>query len=299
MSTLTKVMSVSFITNFALSLLKIVIGWIGKSGALVADGIHSFSDLTTDIVAIVGNRLARKPADLKHPYGHGKSEYVTSMIIGSVVLLLGLGIISSSTNRTIVIPSLIVIIVSLFTIVAKFLLAYYLIHCGKKYQNTILIASGKESSADVISSIVVLVSSILMQFSSTISILKYADILASIIVGIFVVHTGFEILKENISIILGEQETNQTYRQSFIDFILKEPEIKSVDHFYLLKYGPYYTLDMEISMDGRMTLEDAHQLAHKMERSIQKKDERISKINIHINAWNENDSDSKSKELEK
>lgn len=287
-------MGVSFLTNFFLSLMKMIMGWIGNSGALIADGIHSFSDLTTDVVAIIGNRFSRKPADLEHPYGHGKSEYVTSMIIGTIVLLLGFGIIASSMNREIAIPSILVIGVSLFTIISKFLLAYYLIYCGKKYQNSILVASGKESSADVISSVVVLLSSILMQFSDTITWLKYADMIATIIVGLFVVHTGFHIIKENVSIILGEQETDEEYRHSFITSILKEPKVKSVDHFYLLKYGPYYTLDMEISMDGRMTLEEAHDLAHKIEHFLQKKDERIRKINTHINSWTEKETGKKS-----
>lgn len=262
-----------------------MIGWIGHSGALIADGIHSFSDLTTDVVAIVGNRISKKPADQKHPYGHGKSEYITSMIIGIIVLLLGFGIIASSINRKIVIPSTLVIGVSVFTILSKFLLAYYLIYNGKKYKNMILVASGKESSADVISSVVVLLSSILMQFSDKITWLKYTDMLATIIVGLFVVHTGFHIIKENVSIMLGEQETNEEYRKPLIDFVLKEPQVKSVDHFYLLKYGPYYTLNMEISMDGTMTLEEVHSLAHKIEQSIHKKDNKIQNIHIHINSW--------------
>lgn len=125
MNQTSKVMFISFFTNFFLSLFKMMIGWIGKSSALVADGLHSFSDLVTDIVALLGNFLSRKPADHEHPYGHGKSEYVTNLVIGTIVFLLGLGIISSSISKEVIIPSKIVIYVSLFTIVSKFLLSSF------------------------------------------------------------------------------------------------------------------------------------------------------------------------------
>ena len=77
----TIIMWISFITNLFLSIIKIVIGYIFNSGALIADGVHSCSDLTTDVIAVVGATLSKKPADTKHPYGHGKIEYLTSLII--------------------------------------------------------------------------------------------------------------------------------------------------------------------------------------------------------------------------
>ena len=89
MDKIAKVMGVSIITNIFLSIVKIITGLIGKSSALIADGIHSFSDLSTDFIAIIGNYLSRKPADEKHPYGHGKIEYITSIIISLVILFLG------------------------------------------------------------------------------------------------------------------------------------------------------------------------------------------------------------------
>ena len=87
MSKVTTVMVISFITNSFLSLIKIIFGCIGHSSALIADGIHSFSDLSTDIVAMLGDFFARKPADRKHPYGHGKLEYLTSIFIGFVIIV--------------------------------------------------------------------------------------------------------------------------------------------------------------------------------------------------------------------
>ena len=115
----TKVMGVSIATNIFLSIVKIITGLIGKSSALIADGIHSFSDLSTDFIAIIGNYLSRKPADEKHPYGHGKIEYITSIIISLVILFLGSTIIYSSIQKDIAIPSMIVAIISFLTIALK------------------------------------------------------------------------------------------------------------------------------------------------------------------------------------
>lgn len=273
----------SFFTNLFLAIIKIICGLIGRSSALIADGIHSFSDLLTDIIAILGNFFSLKPADEKHPYGHGKLEYLTSIAIGIMVMLIGLILIGSSANREISIPSLLVILVSCFTIIAKLILSRYLIKKGELYNNSILIASGKESSADVISSIVVLISGILMQLVSVSEILKYADKIASIIVGIFIVHTGYSILKENISGIIGEQETSNECIENLRKLILNNQEIKKIDSMVLLKFGSYYKVIIEISMDGNISLKKSHDIVDKLEKIIKINEEKAKYITIHVN----------------
>lgn len=278
-------MKYSFITNFFLSIIKVVVGFIYSSSALIADGIHSFSDLITDIVSIIGIFLSGKPADQKHPFGHGKLEYLTCLLIGLVVLFLGLGLISSSSKSEIVIPSIVVVIVTLFTIFVKYVLSSYLIKQGIKEKNSILISSGKESKADVISSIVVLISSIMMQYSRYVSILKYADRVASIIVGIFIVKTGFTILKENISMILGEQENDTDILNDMKDMVLKHKEIKNIDKFLVIKNGPYYTITSEVSMNGKINLKKAHTVVDLIEEELKEYSKKVKYINIHINPY--------------
>ena len=280
-----KVMFISMIVNFSLSLLKVITGIIFSSGALIADGVHSFSDLTTDIFAIVGNKLSGKPADDKHPFGHGKLEYLTSMAIGLIIIFVGFGLIYNSFNKEIIIPSFIVVLVSLFTIVAKFILSKYIIKKGKEYNNSILIASGKESSTDVISSIVVLVSILLMQLSTNISILRYADIVAIIIVGIFIVKVGFDVLKENVSYILGEQETNEELLDNVIKIITEEELVVRVDKLAMIKYGAYFKIVGEVSMDEQLTLKESHDVVERIEAKLSKYDERNRYITIHVNPY--------------
>jgi len=286
MKNTTKVMFVSFITNFILSIIKVVVGFVGKSNSLIADGIHSFSDLITDLIALFGNFLSEKPEDKEHPYGHGRLENLTSILIGILVLIIGLALIGSVATKKSYVPEKIVIFVSLFTIISKFLLSKYLIIKGRLYDNQILVASGKESAADVYSSIIVLVASILMQFESNFHLLIYADKIAAIIVGVFIVRTGFEILKENINILIGLQESNTDYCDEIKKIILQNKSIKRIDSLIVMKYGYYYTLTLEVSMDSTLTLKQAHDEVEKIESKLRKNNDRTKYINIHMNPYN-------------
>lgn len=285
MNNVTKVMSVSIITNTFLSLIKIIIGFICKSSALLADGVHSFSDLLTDFFAIIGNIMAKKPADEKHPYGHGKIEYLTSIGISMVVIILGLTIINNSMHSKVIMSSLIVSIVSLITITLKYLLSEYIIRKGKKLENNILIASGKESRADVISSLVVFISAIFSVFSKYIEVFKYSDKIAGIIVGILIIRTGFLILKENISIILGEQEIKGETLNKIRKIILNNKDIKTIDELIILKFGHCYKVSMEVSMNPDLTLLDCHTIVDKLEKKLKKEVEKIEYITVHVNPY--------------
>ena len=278
---ITKVLLVSSITNIFLSIIKILFGFIGKCNALVADGIHSLSDLSTDFVAIFGNHLSLKPADNKHPFGHGKTEYLTSMIIGIVIIILGLSLIYNIFNKEIIIPDLIMILVSLFTIISKLLLSNYIYKKGVEYSNNILIASGKESRADVYSSIFVLLSIVLMQFSNEVNILKYADMFSTIIIALFIIKTGFNILKDNIGILLEEQVLDKKYLKEIKSIITSFDEIVEIKDLYVLRYGPYYKLVSNVIMKD-LLLTDAHNVIDEIEKKLKEKDNRIKYVFIHM-----------------
>ena len=278
---ITKVLLVSSITNIFLSIIKILFGFIGKCNALVADGIHSLSDLSTDFVAIFGNHLSLKPADKKHPFGHGKTEYLTSMIIGIVIIILGLSLIYNIFNKEIIIPDLIMILVSLFTIISKLFLSNYIYKKGVLYSNNILIASGKESRADVYSSMFVLLSIVLMQFSNQLSILKYADMFSTIIIALFIIKTGFNILKDNIGILLEEQVLDKEYLKEIKSIITSFDEIVKIKDLYILRYGPYYKLVSNVVMKD-LLLTDAHNVIDEIENKLKEKDSRIKYVFIHM-----------------
>lgn len=278
---ITKVLLVSSITNIFLSIIKILFGFIGKCNALIADGIHSLSDLSTDFVAIFGNHLSLKPADKKHPFGHGKTEYITSVIIGIVIILLGLSLIYNIFNKEITIPNLLMILVSLFTIISKYILSSYIYKKGIEYSNNILIASGKESKADVYSSIFVLISIVLMQFSKELSILKYADMFSTVIISLFIIKTGFNILSDNIGILLEEQVLDKEYIKEIKNIITSFNEIVEIKDLYILRYGPYFKLVSNVIMKD-LSLTDAHKIIDEIEKKLKEKDDKIKYVFIHM-----------------
>ena len=149
MNTTNKYMIISMIANSFLSILKIVFGVLANMKSLVADGIHSFSDLSTDLIAIVGNKLSRKPADDGHPRGHGKIEYITSLIISSFILTLGISIFKNSFSNNNTVPSIYLAVVAIITAVTKFIVSKILMKKGNDTNNMILISSAKESYTDV------------------------------------------------------------------------------------------------------------------------------------------------------
>ena len=283
-----KTIIVSFLVNILLVIVKVIAGILGSSGALIADAIHSFSDLTTDVVALVGNNLAKKPADNKHPFGHGKSEYITSLIIGLTIMLLGLFLIYEMMNGEIMQPNLFVIIVILFDIVVKLILSNFLINRGKRYDNSILIASGKESTADVFSSIIVLIAAITIQFADKYKVLMYSDKVASVIIGVFIVRIGFDIVKENISMTIGEQVINKEYLKNIKDIILNDSAIIEIKDLVILKYGPYLKLDGEISLKSDLSLLEAHDKIDVIEDRLKRFDNKITYITIHMCPYIEN-----------
>lgn len=273
-----KIMKISFFTNFLLSCIKILTGFILVSGALIADGIHSFSDLVTDVVAIIGTKFANKPKDNEHPYGHGNAEYLTSFIIGMLIILIGFVLIKEMMYSEIKTPGILVAVISMLTILAKYLLSSFLIKKGNEYDNNILIASGKESRTDVISSIVVLVSSICICYKNYFEFLKYSDKIAGVIVGIFIIATGYKIVKENADMILGRKVDDTFLREKLLSY----NAILKIDEIVLIKTGPYYRANIEVTMDCKL-LKTAHSKAHKIENEIKNDLQNIKYISIHVN----------------
>lgn len=283
MNKITKVLLKSFITNILLSVVKIISGIIGKSGALIADGIHSLSDTITDVFAILGHKLSTKPADDKHPYGHGKIEYITCIGIAIVITLMGISIIYNAIFEERIIPSIYAAIIALIVIMAKLVLAKYLLRKGTQYESNILIASGKESMSDVISSVVVLMSILIANLDG---IFVYADTIAMIIVGILILKIAYNIFKDNFSNLLGEKITDSNYIKQIEEIIYSIEETKNIDELIILKYGSTYQVTCEISMDENLLLKEAHEIAHQIENKLKEFDDRLKHIIIHINPYN-------------
>lgn len=287
MEKVTKVLVKSLIVNILLTLTKFVFGIIYKSKVLVADGIHSLSDLATDIVSIYGSKLSLKPADTEHPYGHGKIEYLTSIVIGAVILALALSLLGNSLNAKNTIASNMVLYVTIFTILAKYLISRYILSKGVKYKSNLLVASGKESGSDVISSAIVIITYFLSKLSSYSKIFLYSDTIGTFIIGLIILKTAYRILKENIVSILGESEQDEEYLDKIRKIILENSEVVNIEELNIIKYGHYYHANITINMDSNVTLEDACLVSNRIKKKLINKKTRISYAKISINPYME------------
>lgn len=287
MEKVTKVLVKSLIVNILLTLTKFVFGIIYKSKVLVADGIHSLSDLATDVVSIYGSKLSLKPADNEHPYGHGKIEYLTSIVIGAVILALALSLLGNSLNAKTTITSNMVLYVTIFTILAKYLISRYILSKGVKYKSNLLVASGKESRSDVISSAIVIVTYFLSKLSYYSKIFLYSDTIGTFIIGLIILKTAYRILKENIVSILGEIEQDEEYLDKIREIILENSEVVNIEELNIIKYGHYYQANITINMDSDVTLEDACLVSDRIKKKLINKKTRISYAKISINPYME------------
>ncbi len=287
MDKINRVMLVSLITNIFLAIFKIIFGFLGASGALIADGMHSLSDMITDIFAGIGNIISKKPADYEHPFGHGNAEYLTCLVIGTIIGIMGINIIHEAITKKPATPSAYVAIISLITIVAKLILSNYILKKGKEFNSNILISSGKESKADVISSLVVLSSVLLSKLSNIDKIFSYSDKAAMILVSILILKIAYDIIKENLSNLLGKRIEDEKYIKYINKIIKKHEEIIRVDSLIIVKFGSYKKIDCEVSMNEKMRLKKVHDIIDHIEKEIKTKDETVSNIIVHPNPYKE------------
>lgn len=281
---ITGILLVSLLANIFLTFLKIIVGTIGNSKSLVADGVHSLSDLSTDVIAIVGDKLSKKPADEDHPYGHGKINYLTSVLISILIIIMGFTLFKNSFSVSSSIPEMITILVVCITIGIKYFVSRLLIKVGKKENNSILIASGRESFGDVFSSILVLVSLVTSQFSKQIELFKYTDMLGSIIISIIIIIMGFRILMDNFSSLIGQMELSQAKIDEllkFLDSTIDNENIKIVD-VLLLKYGTYYRAVIKILVPEKLSVKELLQINKNIENDLLNSGFNIKYVNIDV-----------------
>ena len=283
-----KAMIVSFFVNASLVIMKLVTGIITNYKTLIADAIHSFSDLSTDIVAIIGQKIAYKKADKKHPYGHGKIEYITSIIIGIVIMFLGLKLIYTTMMEEVSVTGnyVFALIIVLITIIFKYFLAKYVYKTGKEINNSILIASSKESYADVLSSIGVFITIVLFQFKDSFGILKYADRFGGIIISILIIKTAFNILKDNLTAVIGECEHDEKITSNIEDIIMSITDVLAIDSLTIMKFGSYYQIVLDVGVDGECKLKEAHDIAHNIEKKLLDSEINIKYVSVHVNPHN-------------
>lgn len=283
MNAVSRVLLKSFITNIFLSIVKIMMGMLGHSHAMIADGFNSLSDLSTDIIAIMGNIISNKKSDKSHPYGYGQMEYLTNIIIGIMIIVMGILLIVNAFSFKYKATEDIIMYVCIITIVVKILVANYLIEKGRILKNSIIISSGYESLMNVLSSFLVLLTIVLSKFTKYSEVFKYSDFVGTILVSIIIIYTGINIFIDNTSCILGKMEDDNEYIDKIKKIILSDKRVKKIDKLNVIKYGSYYQVELTVLVSNKLKLTDSYKIQRDLRRKLIGKRHKIHYLEIVVN----------------
>lgn len=275
-----KIMMKSFLVNFGLTLLKLLGSFFSHSLTLMGDAIHCLSDMLTDIIGIIGSKLSNKKPDKKHPYGYGKIEYLTSIIMSIFIITLGIGLIYNSINKEATTPNIYASIIIIIGIITKLLLSKYLIKKGKELNSNIIMTNGIESKYDSYCSLFALIFIIISL--TRVKIFIYADLIGCIITSILTIKVGISLLITNVSSILGEIETDDEKINIVKRIIENQKLVSKVLDITLLKYGSYYTASIIVEMNGKIALNESYIATNKIKESLEDNQLNIKHININV-----------------
>lgn len=261
---------VSIISNIVLAGFKAFVGLLANSIAIISDAVNNLSDALSSIITIVGTKLAGKPPDKKHPYGYGRIEYMTSLIVSGIVLYAGITAFVESVKK-IIHPevadySTITLIILIAGIIVKFILGIYVKKKGKEVNSDSLVASGSDAFNDAILSISVLASAIIYMLFK-ISLEAYVGVLLSV----FIIKAGLELIKESVDNMLGVR-IESSLAKSIKRDITKEKDIQGAYDLTLHDYGPdRYSGSVHIEVSDTLTASDIDRLSRKITKMISEK----------------------------
>lgn len=276
---LNKVLFKSFIVNFILSIFKLVGSILGGSVTLLADSIHCMSDMFTDIISLIGIKLSNKKPDREHPYGHGRIEYLTSIIMSIFIIILAISTLITSIKGERVNTNIYAVIILILSIISKFILSNYLIKKSKELNSNIILLNGIETRYDTYSSMFALLFVIISLISNK-GILKYTDIVGGLIISILTIKVGIKLLISNISSIIGEVDYDKDKINLINKVILENKDIKKIRRVTLLKMGTYYKVLLDLNVNGNIILSDIYLIEKKIKNDLKKLDLNIRYVTI-------------------
>lgn len=259
---------VGIFLNIVLFAIKFFAGIISNSIAITADAFNNLSDAGSSVVTLVGFKLSEQKPDAKHPYGHGRIEYISGLIVSAVILLMAYEMIKDSINK-IVHPeetsfSIIVVLILIISILGKCYMAFYNFQVGKKIDSATLRATGTDSLSDTISTIVVLISAIVGHFTDL-----HIDGICGVIVGLFILWAGISTAKETVSLLMGEppeKEYVDNIETQVLDF---DEHIIGVHDLMVHDYGPgrkVISLHAEVPAEGDIL--EIHDVIDNLEKKL-------------------------------
>ena len=261
---------ISIISNIVLAGFKAFVGFLANSISIISDAVNNLSDALSSIITIVGTKLAGKAPDKKHPFGYGRIEYMTSLVVSMIVLYAGITAFIESIKKVIhpeeVDYSVLTLVILSVGIIIKFILGIYVKKKGKDVHSDSLVASGSDAFNDAILSISVLASAIIYMVFN-ISLEAYVGVLLSI----FIIKAGLELIKEAVNNMLGVR-VESSLAKSIKKEIMKEKGVEGAYDLVLNDYGPdKYLGSIHIEVYDNLSVADIDKISRKITKNILEK----------------------------
>lgn len=284
-----KIAWISVISNIILTTGKLIVGRFGNSDAVFADGIHSAADVFASIIVLLVIKLANKPADEDHPYGHGKAEVIVSGVVGILLLLVSVYVVYEGIIgffHPIETPSLIAMWVAIVSYVSKMILYRTSLNVARQHKSKAIEAIAFDHKADIVASIAAAAGVLLSVAGEKLNVpaLLYSDKVASIFVAYLIYKIAKEMLTEAFHILLERSISSETILD-YTAIIMEFPEVRRIDRIRAREHGHYIMVDLRLSIDHFMTIKEGHDLSKAIKERLKGKFDNIEEVLIHLNPY--------------
>jgi cation diffusion facilitator family transporter len=284
-----KIAWISVISNILLTLGKLFIGWYGNSDAVFADGIHSAADVFASVIVLLVIKIANKPADKEHPYGHGKAEVIVSGIVGILLFLVSIYVVYEGITgffHEVETPSFLAMWVAIISYITKVILYRSSLKVANEHNSKAIEAIAFDHKADIVASIAAAIGVLLSIIGERFDILflQYGDKAASIFVAYLIFKISKEMLTEAFDILLERNIDSETL-QEYINVVNEFHEVKRIDRIRAREHGHYILVDLRISIDHFKTIKEGHDLAKLIKGRLMERYDNIDEVLIHLNPY--------------
>lgn len=276
-----KVTLIGSVIDLLLGVIKIIIGVVGSSQALVADGIHSLSDLVTDFMVLFAAKHSHREADAEHPYGHGRIETVATVVLGSTLVIVAIGISYDAVRRMMVPellphPGVVALLAALVSVAAKEGIYHYTMRAANRLRSNMLRANAWHSRTDAISSVVVVIGVIGVMLG-----FAYLDAIAAVVVALMIAKIGWDLawksIQELIDTSLDESEVEEI-RASILDVA----GVRALHMLRTRRSGSDALVDVHILVDPSLSVSEGHQIGEAVRKRLIERLDDVSDVTVHI-----------------
>lgn len=276
-----RVTFVGAVVNLLLSVFKLIFGWIAQSQALLADGIHSLSDLLSDALVWFAAAHSAQGPDSDHPYGHGRFETLATLGLGLLLALVAVGIIWDASSRLfsperLLIPGSLALVIALVSVLAKEWLYHYTVRVARRVKSDMLRANAWHHRTDAFSSVVVI-----FGVAGTMAGLPYLDAIATIGVGLMIAHVGWELSWPAIQELADaglEEERLEQIRST----ILSVNGVRAIHMLRTRSSGGQASADVHVLVDPKLSVSEGHMISQMVMDNLTDDIEEISDVTVHI-----------------